>query len=42
MKTSTQQHFKELAKNSHDKQKEIEQADKVSFDQFLLQYFSQK
>ncbi len=37
-----QQHFEHLAKNSHDKQKEIERADNVSFDQFLLQYFSQK
>ncbi len=42
MNASKQQYFKELAKRSHDKQKELEQADKVSFDQFLSQYFSQK
>ena len=42
MNALKQQYFKELATNSHDKQKKIEQADKVSFDQFLLQYFSQK
>ena len=35
------QHFEQLAKNSHDKQKQLEQADKVSFDQFLSQYFAQ-
>lgn len=37
-----QQYFEELANDAHDKQKEIERADRVSFDQFLSQYFSQK
>lgn len=37
-----QHYFEKLAETSHDKQKKIERADKVSFDQFLSQYFSQK
>ncbi len=35
-------YFYELAKMSHAKQKEIETADQLSFDQFLQNYFAQK
>ena len=38
---ATQQYFERLARESLDQQAEIEATDKLSFDAYLRQYFSQ-